>query len=98
MSHERAGAQRVPQRPRLSGVTDSARCYLPTQEQVLVASLLDPFPDDVAERPAGVLGDIDAPLPRLCDVRNGFAEVEEGPPHKQPDWTSRETAVRLTRR
>lgn len=81
----------------LAGVTDSARCYLPTQEQRVIASLLDRFPDDLAERLAGVAGDPDVPLPKLVDLRDGVATVAAGPPHKHPDWTYHETPVRLTR-
>ena len=40
----------------LAGVSSSARCRLPTQEQCLVASLVDGFPDDPAERLAGIPG------------------------------------------
>jgi NADH:ubiquinone oxidoreductase subunit F (NADH-binding) len=82
----------------LAGVTDAARCYLPTQEQRLIASLLDRFPDDLAERLAGIAGDIDVPLPKIVDIRDGIAELAMGPPHKHPDWTLQETPVRLTRR
>ncbi len=82
----------------LAGVTDSARCYLPTQEQRVVASLLDGFPDDLAERLAGIPGDPDAPLPKIVDIDDGIAELSEGPPHKYPDWTLRDTPVRLTGR
>ena len=82
----------------LAGVTDSARCFLPTQAQVLVASLLDRFPDDLADRLAGGGGDVEAPLPRIVDLRDGVLELAAGPPYKQPDWTLADVPVRLTRR
>ncbi len=82
----------------LAGVTQSARCYLPTQEQRLVASLLDGFPEDLAERLAGIPGDLDVPLPKIIDIRDGVAELAAGPPYKHPDWTLRDTPVALTRR
>lgn len=82
----------------LAGVTDSARCYLPTQEQQVIASLLDSFPDDLAERLSGIPGDADAPLPKIADLREGVAHLTTGPPHKHPDWTLQATPVRLTRR
>ncbi|MFW2332177.1 NADH-ubiquinone oxidoreductase-F iron-sulfur binding region domain-containing protein, partial [Ilumatobacter sp.] len=85
-------------RRHLAGVTDSARCYLPTQAQVLVASLLDRFPDDLAERLAGLPGDAEAPLPRIVDLRDGVLGLATGPPFKQPDWTATDVPVRLTRR
>ena len=82
----------------LAGVTDSARCYLPTQEQRVIASLLDSFPADLAERLAGIPGDPAVPLPKIVDLRDGVAVTAAGPPHKHPDWTLRETPVRLSRR
>ena len=81
----------------LTRVTDSARCYLPTQEQRVIASLLDGFPDDLAERLAGIPGDPDVPLPKIVDIRDGIAHVSLGPPHKHPDWTLRDVPVQLTR-
>lgn len=80
----------------LRSVTDAARCYLPTQEQRVVASLLDDFPDDLADRLSGLPGDHDVPLPKLVDLRDGVAVLEAGPPFKHPDWSLRETPVRLT--
>lgn len=82
-------------RRQLAGVTDAARCYLPTQEQHLIASLLDRFPDDVALRVAGIPGDPDVVLPKLVDLRDGGAELASEPPYKHPDWTYRDTPVRL---
>lgn len=82
----------------IRGVTDAARCYLPTQEQRVIASLLDQYPEDLAERLAGVSGDPNVPLPKLIDVHDGRAELAEGPPFKHPDWTLRDTPVRLTTR
>lgn len=82
----------------IRGVTDAARCYLPTQEQRVIASLLDQFPEDLAERLAGVPGDPNVPLPKLVDIRDGVAELADGPPYKHPDWTLRDTPVRLATR
>jgi hypothetical protein len=82
----------------LVSVTDSARCYLPTQEQRVIASLLDSFPDDLAERLSGIPGDAHAPLPKIADLRDGIAHLTAGPPYKHPDWTLQATPVRLTRR
>lgn len=79
----------------LQSVNDSARCYLPTQEQVLVASLLDRFPIDFAVRLEGESGDLDVPLPRIADIVDGAALLDAGPPFKQPDWSRRETPVRF---
>ncbi len=85
-------------RRHLGGLTDSARCYLPTQEQRLIASLLDRYPDDLAVRLAGIPGDPEVPLPKLVDMRGGAAVTVSGPPYKQPDWSYRSVPVQLTRR
>ena len=94
---EPTGVEAVPGlRRALAGVTDSARCYLPTQEQRVIASLIDTFPDDFAERLAGIPGDPDVPLPKIVDIRDGVAHLAAGPPYKHPDWTLRDVQVRLT--
>ncbi|MGI9614886.1 MAG: NADH-ubiquinone oxidoreductase-F iron-sulfur binding region domain-containing protein [Acidimicrobiales bacterium] len=80
----------------LQSVNDSARCYLPTQEQVLIPSLLDRFPTDLAQRLDGQPGDLDVPLPHIVDISNGTAVLADGPPHKHPDWTTHETPVRFS--
>jgi NADH:ubiquinone oxidoreductase subunit F (NADH-binding) len=79
----------------LQSVNDSARCYLPTQEQILIASLLDRFPIDLALRLDGQLGDLNVPLPRIVDISDGTAVLESGPPFKQPDWSTSEAPVRF---
>jgi hypothetical protein len=69
-------------------VTDGNRCYLPVQEQRVIASLLRAFPlefaaagDGVAPRPRGLA------IPKLTDIVDGVAVVDENQPRKQPDWT-----------
>jgi NADH:ubiquinone oxidoreductase subunit F (NADH-binding) len=79
----------------LETVTDGSRCFLPTQEQRLITSLLRRFPDDVDERLAGIPGDADVVLPKLVDLRDGVATVDYRMALKQPDWTYAETPVRL---
>jgi NADH:ubiquinone oxidoreductase subunit F (NADH-binding) len=73
---------------RLRTVTDGNRCYLPVQEQRVVASLLRAFPlefaaaaDGVAPHQRGLV------VPKLTDVAGGVAVVDERQPRKQPDWT-----------
>ena len=75
-------------RRRISTVADGARCSLATQQQVLVTSLLEHFPDDVAAH-------VDAPasatepalVAELVDITDGAARVDEHHRDKQPDWT-----------
>ncbi|MDJ0769127.1 MAG: NADH-ubiquinone oxidoreductase-F iron-sulfur binding region domain-containing protein [Ilumatobacter sp.] len=79
----------------LETVTDGGRCYLPVQEQRLITSLLQRFPDDLDERAGGAPGDPDVVLPKLVDLVDGVAVVDAEMLLKQPDWTYAETPVRL---
>ena len=81
---------------RILTVTDGSRCYLPTQEQRVVMSLLQQYPADLDVRLAGFSGDLDAPLPKLIDVADGVATTDPTAGFKRPDWTYGETPVRLT--
>jgi NADH:ubiquinone oxidoreductase subunit F (NADH-binding) len=75
-------------RRRVAEVTDGARCSLATQQQVIVASLLDQFGDDVAahlERRAGAREP--AEIAELRGIDNGVARIDERHAAKQPDWT-----------
>jgi NADH:ubiquinone oxidoreductase subunit F (NADH-binding) len=73
----------------LGKVTDGARCYLASEEQLVVTSLLRAFPDEVAEhlaegrcpRPRPL------PLPKLIDLAGGRAVYDERHHLKRPDWT-----------
>jgi NADH-quinone oxidoreductase subunit F len=66
---------------RLSAVNDAARCYLPTQEQRVVGSLLD----DIRAGFGGVhRGLLVAPVVEYADGRFVLAEHHRD---KQPDWT-----------
>jgi NADH-quinone oxidoreductase subunit F len=75
---------------RLRTVTDGNRCYLPVQEQQLITSLLRAFPTEFEEAAAGL-----APrrrglvLPKLVDIADGVAVIDERQPRKNPDWTYR---------
>jgi NADH:ubiquinone oxidoreductase subunit F (NADH-binding) len=72
-------------------VTDGARCYLATQEQRVVASVLERFPEEVVAhieeercpRPRPLV------LPKLVDLGGGRAAYDERQARKQPDWTYR---------
>jgi NADH-quinone oxidoreductase subunit F len=70
-------------------VTDGARCYLATQEQLVVASLLQAFPDEfvahVQQRGCPLPRSVE--LPKLVDLRDGVATVDRRQDRKQPDWT-----------
>lgn len=75
----------------LRKVTDANRCYLAVQEQVVVASLLQGFPDEVAEHLAGPCPRPRTVIfPKLVDLTDGGTVVVDDTHHrKQPDWTYR---------
>jgi len=83
---------------RVQTVTDASRCYLPTQEQRVVTSLLREFPDDLAERLDGVRGDPDVALPKLLDLVDGVAHIDPKARYKRSDWTYAESPVVFTSR
>ncbi|MCC5950612.1 MAG: hypothetical protein JJU45_00805 [Acidimicrobiia bacterium] len=72
---------------RLRSVTDANRCYLGTQEQQVVASLLATFPDDVDRVLAGDPGDPVPPVAPITDITDGTALRDERQANKRPDWT-----------
>src|SRR4051794_18378526 len=69
-------------------VTDGNRCYLAVEEQAVVASLLQRFPTEFDEhlalghcpRPRAI------PLPKLEDLHDGSAVLDQRQYRKQPDW------------
>jgi NADH-quinone oxidoreductase subunit F len=73
----------------LGHVTDGSRCYLATEEQVVVTSILRAFPDEFAEhielgrcpRPRQL------PIPKLLDLAHGHAVYDESFWRKRPDWS-----------
>ncbi|HVM41195.1 MAG TPA: NADH-ubiquinone oxidoreductase-F iron-sulfur binding region domain-containing protein [Acidimicrobiia bacterium] len=74
---------------RLKTVTDGNRCYLPVQEQRVVSSLLQTFPEEVAAH----LDGRGCPLPRrlvlpkIVDLDGGEVVYDEQQQRKRPDWT-----------
>lgn len=83
-----AGRDAVELTTRLNLVAEGARCNLATQQQVVVGSILERFPDLVA---AHLKGDAPAVEPALIaelrDVADGRATLDEAHRTKQPDWT-----------
>ncbi len=73
---------------RVSTVADGARCYLATQHQNVLASLLELFPDDVAAHLSGEAPAVERELiAELVDIDDGRATWDERHREKQPDWT-----------
>jgi NADH-quinone oxidoreductase subunit F len=75
----------------LSKVTDGARCYLATEEQNVVGSILRCFPGELAEHleQGRCPRHRDLVLPKLLDLEDGRATYDEAQAGKQPDWTFR---------
>jgi NADH-quinone oxidoreductase subunit F len=73
---------------RLQTVTDGNRCYLPVQERLVVSSILQAFPEEVAEaldgRPRPERG---FTVPKLLDLTDGVATYDPRQALKRPDWT-----------
>jgi NADH:ubiquinone oxidoreductase subunit F (NADH-binding) len=75
-------------RKRIGTVADRSRCYLATQQQAVLESILRLFPEEMAARVAGD-GDPAEPelIAELLDIRGGRAYLDERHRQKQPDWT-----------
>ena len=73
----------------LRTVTDANRCYLGTEEQQVVASILRAFPGDVAARLEGTAGaPRPANIPLVKDLLDdGTVVYDERHLTKRPDWT-----------
>ncbi|HSP29212.1 MAG TPA: NADH-ubiquinone oxidoreductase-F iron-sulfur binding region domain-containing protein [Ilumatobacteraceae bacterium] len=73
----------------LGHVTDGSRCFLASEEQIVVTSILRAFPEEFTEhielgrcpRPRRL------PIPKLVDLADGRAVYDESFWRKQPDWT-----------
>ena len=73
----------------LDRVTDGSRCYLATEEQLVVASVLRAFPEEFAQhlesqqcpRPST------RPFPKIVELADGQATYDETFWRKRPDWT-----------
>jgi hypothetical protein len=73
----------------LRRVTDANRCYLGTQEQVLVSSILRRFPEDVAAHLEGTATPLRRVLvPLVKDITDdGVVVYDEQHARKLPDWS-----------
>jgi NADH:ubiquinone oxidoreductase subunit F (NADH-binding) len=74
---------------RLREVTDANRCYLGTEEQQVVSSILRAFPGEFADH---VEGDCprhrpDLVVPKIVDLADGTVRYDQRQARKQPDWT-----------
>jgi NADH-quinone oxidoreductase subunit F len=72
----------------LRTVTDANRCFLGTEEQNVVSSIMRIFPDDVAallEGRAGQIRLVDVPL--ITEIDDGVVTYDLSHARKRPDWT-----------
>lgn len=74
---------------RLQVVTDGNRCYLPVQEQSVVSSLMQTFPEDFATHLDGWCPSqrTDYPIPKVVDITDGVVTYDARQAKKRPDWT-----------
>ena len=72
---------------RLGEVTDGARCYLATEEQVVVSSILRCYPEEFADHLE--TGRCPSPrritLPKIVDLEDGRVTYDEAQARKRPD-------------
>jgi hypothetical protein len=72
----------------LSVVADGNRCFLPVEEQQLIGSILRTFPDDFDAHLQGhCTHEHRAVVPKLVDIIDGRAVLDERQARKRPDWT-----------
>jgi NADH-quinone oxidoreductase subunit F len=75
-------------RTEVARVNDGARCYLATQQQAVVLSLLDDFADAVDAHLAGTATPTEPTVvAELRQLADGEAEIDLRHRDKQPDWT-----------
>jgi len=75
---------------RLRSVTDQTRCYLATEEQTVIASMLARFPEEFALHIEGTCSKEAArPIeaPKIIDLADGVVTWDAKQARKQPDWT-----------
>jgi NADH-quinone oxidoreductase subunit F len=73
---------------KLGTVADGGRCFLATQQEVLLRSILVAFGEEFDSHVAGALPPVEpALIAELVDVADGRAVLDERHQHKQPDWT-----------
>ena len=72
----------------LRTVTDGARCFLATQQQQVIASIMELEGDHLGARARGDAGPADPiRIGPLADIRDGEAVLDEHQLEKQPDWS-----------
>lgn len=76
----------------LDTITDGARCYLATQHQLVITSLLELFPDQFESHRRGEATPVEpATIGPITDLARGEAVLDERQRDKQPDWSYDDT-------
>jgi NADH-quinone oxidoreductase subunit F len=75
---------------RLRSVTDQVRCYLASEEQIVVSSILQRFPEEFALHLEGrcsvaIARRLEAP--KIVDIREDAPVWDDEQPRKLPDWS-----------
>lgn len=73
----------------LPQVTDGARCYLATEQRLVVASVLEAFPNEFVAHieSGGCPSDRQDPMPTIVDLVDGTVTYDEKFWRKRADWT-----------
>ena len=73
----------------LQRVTDGSRCFLATEEQLMVSSILRAFPEEFVEHLEGgrCSRPGQRPMPKIVDLDGGVATYDEAYWRKRRDWT-----------
>jgi NADH-quinone oxidoreductase subunit F len=72
---------------RIGTVADRSRCFLATQQQVVLESILEQFPEEFEAHVDGFAEAVEPELiAELLDIRDGKAVLDERHRFKQPDW------------
>ena len=75
-------------RRKLTTVADRSRCFLASQQQAVVTSILEHFPQEMADHLRGERKAVEpALIAELLDIRGDAAYLDERHLQKQPDWT-----------
>ncbi|MDQ6614534.1 MAG: hypothetical protein M3083_07260 [Actinomycetota bacterium] len=73
---------------RIGTVADRSRCFLATQQQVVLESILEQFPDEFEAHLDGFIDPVEPELiSELLDIRDGKAVLDVRHLRKQPDWS-----------
>ena len=79
-------------RKRLGTVADRSRCFLATQQQVVIESIMRHFPEEIEAHLSGKADPVEPELvSELLDIRGGRAFLDAQHRKKQPDWTHNKT-------